>query len=418
MGLRSHTHQPTDSSVIHSFRSRPLVPNAKAISAESQHVPTLQAQHDLANISLAAHPSAPLLIQPKLTIGAPGDSYEQEADRVAQQVVQRLNAPQVEHAQPGQTVQREMQPEEDELKMKPMLQCQMGEGAMAAPPELESAVQRSRGNGQPLATSIRRPMEQAFGADFSGVRVHTDTQSAQLNRSIQAKAFTTGQDIFFGQGTYNPASRGGQELIAHELTHVVQQTGNGLQAKSNIIQPWLDHKGKFFLGAQPKDVENWEKFEFGKEKQIRWRPKEGTEAWKEQQEAEKIAKEKTAAAKEAADARAEKWEKMSTNYTTIFLEDPAHILYTQDSISDRFSGGKLITTLSDGLKNETVKASDVDPLMVDLWEGRLYSYDNRRLWAFKQAKKQVRCRFGSPKEIENNAFKLTGNGTKITIRKT
>ena len=70
-----------------------------------------------------------------------------------------------------------------------------------------------------------------MGADFSGVRVHTDTQSDQLNRSIQAKAFTTGQDVFFRSGEYNPGSKGGQELIAHELTHVVQQNGSTVQKK-------------------------------------------------------------------------------------------------------------------------------------------------------------------------------------------
>jgi hypothetical protein len=70
-------------------------------------------------------------------------------------------------------------------------------------------------------------MGQAMGADFSGVKVHTDAQSDQLNKSIQAKAFTTGQDVFFRQGAYEPSSQGGQELIAHELTHVVQQNGGG-----------------------------------------------------------------------------------------------------------------------------------------------------------------------------------------------
>jgi hypothetical protein len=75
-------------------------------------------------------------------------------------------------------------------------------------------------------------MGQAMGADFSGVKVHTDTQSDQLNQSIQAKAFTTGQDVFFRQGEYQPESRSGQELIAHELTHVMQQQGTWLTDKS------------------------------------------------------------------------------------------------------------------------------------------------------------------------------------------
>jgi guanyl-specific ribonuclease Sa len=82
-------------------------------------------------------------------------------------------------------------------------------------------------------------MGQAMGADFSGVKVHTDAQSDQLNKSIQAKAFTTGQDVFFRQGAYEPSSRGGQELIAHELTHVVQQNGGAVQrSPENVIQRW------------------------------------------------------------------------------------------------------------------------------------------------------------------------------------
>ncbi|MEQ9548987.1 MAG: DUF4157 domain-containing protein [Coleofasciculus sp. G3-WIS-01] len=76
-------------------------------------------------------------------------------------------------------------------------------------------------------------MEQAFGADFSQVQVHTDSKSNKLNESIQAKAFTTGTDIFFKQGEYQPDNQPGQELLAHELTHVVQQNGSQVQAKTD-----------------------------------------------------------------------------------------------------------------------------------------------------------------------------------------
>ncbi len=76
-------------------------------------------------------------------------------------------------------------------------------------------------------------MEQAFGADFSQVQVHTDSKSNKLNESIQAKAFTTGKDIFFKQGEYQPDNQPGQELLAHELTHVVQQNGSQVQAKTD-----------------------------------------------------------------------------------------------------------------------------------------------------------------------------------------
>ena len=187
-------------------------------------------------------------IQAKLTIGAPGDKYEQEADKVAAQVVNQINAPVAQ--QSSQNLQREETSEEDELimksetsniqreaipeeeeeelQMKPMVQLQAGAGGMTATPDLESSIQQAKSGGQSLADNIKEPMEQAFGADFSGVKVHTDTQADQLNQSIQAKAFTTGQDVFFRQGEYNPGSRGGQELIAHELTHVVQQ-GSGEQ---------------------------------------------------------------------------------------------------------------------------------------------------------------------------------------------
>lgn len=163
-------------------------------------------------------------IQAKLTIGEPGDKYEQEADRVARQVVQQIHAPVVPSGQ-SEAVQRQMPGEKDEnqLQMKPMVQRQ-GEAGMDAAPDVEASINQAKGGGVAIANNIREPMEQAFGADFSGVKVHTDGQSDQLNQSIQARAFTTGQDVFFRQGEYQPGNRGGQELIAHELTHVVQQT--------------------------------------------------------------------------------------------------------------------------------------------------------------------------------------------------
>jgi hypothetical protein len=79
-------------------------------------------------------------------------------------------------------------------------------------------------------------MESAFGTDFGGVRVHTDSSADSLNQALSARAFTTGQDIFFRQGEYSPGSSSGKELLAHELTHVVQQTG-GIQAKLVVGAP-------------------------------------------------------------------------------------------------------------------------------------------------------------------------------------
>jgi len=106
-----------------------------------------------------------------------------------------------------------------------------------AAPDVEQAIQRVRGGGEALDSGARIQMESAFGADFSGVRVHTDTRADTLNRELNAHAFTTGQDIFFRQGAYNPGSSSGRELLAHELTHVVQQNGDKIQRKLTVGQP-------------------------------------------------------------------------------------------------------------------------------------------------------------------------------------
>ena len=160
-------------------------------------------------------------IQTKLTIGEPGDKYEQEADQVASQVVQQINSPVPVQSAQGQTVQREeVAPfEEEQVQAKSISDTIQRQEK----PDLEASINQARGGGQAMGDNIRKPMEQAFGADFGGVKVHTDSRSDQLNQSIQARAFTTGQNVFFRQGEYNPGSRGGQELLAHELTHVVQQ---------------------------------------------------------------------------------------------------------------------------------------------------------------------------------------------------
>ena len=207
----------------------------KSLGTSSQIVnevksPNKPLVHDISRISLRRP-------QTKLTVNQPGDIYEQEADSVAPLVMQRMS-------EPVQSIQREALPEEeDQLQMKslagsitPLVQRQGG-GRTAATSELEISIQQARGNGQPLADEIKHPMEQAFGADFGSVRVHTDAQSNSLNESIQARAFTTGQDVFFRQGEYSPGSDAGKELLAHELTHVVQQNGSAVQPKSLHVAP-------------------------------------------------------------------------------------------------------------------------------------------------------------------------------------
>jgi len=110
-------------------------------------------------------------------------------------------------------------------------------GKAEAAPELEQSIQQARGGGYGIDSRVRGQMESAFGTDFGNVRLHTDAPADTLSRELNARAFTTGQDIFFKQGAYNPGSSSGRELLAHELTHVVQQNGDKVQRKLTVGQP-------------------------------------------------------------------------------------------------------------------------------------------------------------------------------------
>jgi Domain of unknown function (DUF4157)/NAD:arginine ADP-ribosyltransferase len=203
-----------------------------------QTAPSQQVQAK--RISNLADKLANLQIQPQLTIGKIGDKYEQEADTVASQVVQRINQPQ---NQPQN--QRQNQPQVLFLKQQGIVQRKETIAEGQASTDLESSINNARGNGQSLDVGLQRSMGQAMRADFSHVKVHTDAQADQLNRSIQAKAFTTGQDVFFRQGAYQPKSREGQKLIAHELTHVVQQNAHHVQRQqvNHIKQENIEGQG-------------------------------------------------------------------------------------------------------------------------------------------------------------------------------
>jgi hypothetical protein len=116
------------------------------------------------------------------------------------------------------------------------------------PTSIERRIDQARGGGQPLEPAVRARMEPAFGADLSGVRVHTGTEADHLSHQLSARAFTTGSDIFFRQGEYAPASAGGRELLAHELTHVAQQ--GAMSGTRGTVQ------GKLTLGAAKDPAED------------------------------------------------------------------------------------------------------------------------------------------------------------------
>jgi hypothetical protein len=173
--------------------------------------------------------------QPKLKIGQPGDKYEQEADAVADSVMLM-----------GERENMRMQPLEEEDKMQPklqmqpieeeeeMLQTKPGAGAGFASSEIDQQINTTKGNGRPLAPESSHFMGNAFGADFSGVKIHTDTNAVQMNQQLGARAFTYGNNIYFNNGEYNPESSNGKRLLAHELTHVTQQRPESLASKKQI----------------------------------------------------------------------------------------------------------------------------------------------------------------------------------------
>ena len=160
-------------------------------------------------------------VMAKLKIGQPNDKYEQEADRIAQQVVSSQSAFCEKKAE--EKLQGRMEEEEKKKKEEEIMTKRTSEGKITD--DFEKSLYRSRGMGKSLPADIRTFMEERFGVDFGDVRIHTDTNAALMAEALNAEAFTYGRDIYFGAGKYKPETTEGKRLLAHELTHVVQQRG-------------------------------------------------------------------------------------------------------------------------------------------------------------------------------------------------
>jgi Domain of unknown function (DUF4157) len=148
-------------------------------------------------------------LQAKLALGPPSDRYEREADRVARQAA-------------GHTGRDRWEPQEGSARPA-RVQRRRGTGTGSVDPGLERAVSQARGGGQALPGRLRSRMEQVLGADLGAVRVHTGPRADQLNDALRSRAFTVGGDVFLRRGAYRAGTRAGEELLAHELTHTVQQ---------------------------------------------------------------------------------------------------------------------------------------------------------------------------------------------------
>jgi hypothetical protein len=107
----------------------------------------------------------------------------------------------------------------------------------AVHPEVEQAIARTRGGGNQIDHGVRDRLAGALGDPFTDVRVHTDNAADALSRSVAARAFTTGSDIYFASGEYRPGSSDGDRLLAHELTHVVQQRGASTSGPLSVTEP-------------------------------------------------------------------------------------------------------------------------------------------------------------------------------------
>ena len=315
----------------------PVGPSRGGPVAQLEEADLLARQRAVANPAMAAPPdilalgraygnrAATGLIQAKLKVGPVGDRYEQEADRVAEQVVSlqpsaASRQPAVQRQGPEQEEEVQTKPiaasitplvqrqpegrrqaeEEEEVQMKPLLQRQeeeeeiqtkpllqrqaeeeeeiqakpmvqrqpegrwQADGSFEASPSLESRLAAQRGGGSPLPDETRAFMEPRFGADFSGVRLHSGSDAVQLNRELNAHAFTHGKDIYLGQQAAAPTSEAGRKLIAHELTHVIQQGGSNRRiARWGVGPPWSKNKGTSHtdltneaLGEMNVDVKN------------------------------------------------------------------------------------------------------------------------------------------------------------------
>ena len=159
--------------------------------------------------------SAPARPAPVLTVGHADDPMEKLADSMADRAVANLDAAEPHRHSPGCGHLRR--------SVAPSAGASVGLEGGDLDTDASASIERARGGGRALPTPVRRRMEGAFGTSLSHVRVHDGPQAAKLSSAMQASAFTSGSDVFFGAGQYDPSSREGEHILAHELAHVVTE---------------------------------------------------------------------------------------------------------------------------------------------------------------------------------------------------
>jgi hypothetical protein len=161
-------------------------------------------------------------------VGAANDPFEREADRTADEVMANGSTPRIGKTEPPVK-------KDDEDKKKVVQKDSAGTGPAMVPAGIEASIETmSAGGGSPLSPGLRALFEPRFGYDFSDVRVHTGPAAAGTAQALGARAFAVGRDVFFGAGEYQPTSARGQRLVAHELTHTIQQAPAATRAARTV----------------------------------------------------------------------------------------------------------------------------------------------------------------------------------------
>lgn len=249
--------------MMHKKMSRNQPSRTAAVDVESEHASSKVE----ARSSELGPSTAHLIAQAKLSVGPADDVYEREADAVADQVVRTLAAPAGARTVPnGPRAQRsatagsvaaavENAPRIGRVRRS----STVGVGGGALDSDTEAEITSTRGGGRAMRSDTRTSMEGAFGADFGHIRIHEGSKASELNDRIQAKAFTVGSDIYFRDGAPDTSSKEGQQLLAHELTHTVQQGGRvqrsaeSVQRHTDIVQRGFFDSISNFFGGKKKD---------------------------------------------------------------------------------------------------------------------------------------------------------------------
>ncbi|MGN6212327.1 eCIS core domain-containing protein [Parafilimonas sp.] len=201
------------------------------------------------NISLHSQKNNPAFFQPKLSINQPNDVYEQEADEVADKVMRMQDAsPEKKFFSPPLFQRKCAHCEEEERKK--LQRKEDSSDSLGAHAHAEAYIHNLKG-GTPLNGEQKDFFESRMGYDFSDVRIHNDNSAHQSAKNINALAYTHGNNIVFGSGRYQPATGEGKRLMAHELTHVVQQKNNSIQPKT------IQRKPASIQVPVPETVEDW-----------------------------------------------------------------------------------------------------------------------------------------------------------------